>query len=177
MQPKVIVVSGPSGVGKGTLIAKLLAARPAIRLAVSTTTRRQRPAEEDGREYRFVSHVSFQTAIAEGALVEWSKYADHYYGTPRAELALSPQTLIECDVCGVRQLRSCLVDAIYLFIAPPSLGELERRLRSRGTEDRSQIAKRLERAQQELAAVYLYDEIIVNESTTDALTRLLALVD
>jgi guanylate kinase len=177
MASSITVISGPSGVGKGTLIAALLQRLPDARLAVSATTRPPRRSEQHGREYYFVSEEEFAAAESDGRLIESATYAGHRYGTFAGELTIAPHTIIECDVRGVEQLRPRLSEARYAFIAPPSMEKLAERLRSRGTETEEQIARRIAHAREEVAAAPgLYDEVIINDDLSAATERLLAFV-
>jgi len=168
-----LVVAGPSGVGKGTVVRRLLEIRPDLRLSVSATTRRPRPGEVDGIDYRFVSEAEFDRLVAENALLEWADiFGHHRSGTPAGpvEAARSEghDVLLEIDVQGAGQVRQRLPDALLVFLAPPSIEELERRLRLRGTEDEGQLAGRLSAARQEMAEAALFDHVVVNDEVNRA---------
>jgi guanylate kinase len=173
--PPLLVISGPSGVGKGTLIASLLARLPRARLAVSATTRPPRPDELDGIHYHFISEPQFAAARRAGHVVEWVSYAGYSYGTLLDELTGGQPTIVECDVRGARLLATGPVPARLIFVAPPSLSELERRLRDRATEDDANIAARLQRAREELEqAPEVYDRIVVNDRIERACDEVIA---
>lgn len=174
------VLSGPSGVGKGSVVALLRERYPSVWLSVSVTTRPPRPEEIDGLHYHFVDRAEFDRLAAAGELLEWAEYAGYCYGTPRApvlrRLAEGKPALLEIDLQGARQVRAAMPDALLVFLAPPSWEELKRRLIGRGTEDPETIRRRLELAQMELAAEPEFDRTIVNHSVqqaTDDLVRLL----
>lgn len=166
-----LVISGPSGVGKGTLIAALMQRVQGVHLAISATTRPPRSSERHGREYYFWDDAQFDVAEADGRLVESARYGDHRYGTLIDELVIAPHTLVECDVRGVEQLRFLLPGARYVFVAPPG------RLIARGTENEQETAQRLWRASAEIAvAASLYDVTIVNDDLGRAVGELVSLL-
>lgn len=164
---KLIVLTGPSGVGKGTLLRSLLQRHPELYLSVSATTRQPRPGEVDGQDYFFVSRQRFEQMIANGELLEWAEFAGNLYGTPR--FALEEQirrgqwVILEIELEGARQVREAFRDALRIFILPPSLPELEFRIRNRGQDTEDAIAKRLQRAQEEIDAAAEFDLQIVND--------------
>jgi guanylate kinase len=174
------VLSGPSGVGKSTVVAELARACPQIWVSVSVTTRSPRPGEVDGREYHFVDGAGFDRLVASGALLEWAEFAGNRYGTPRAPLLAKLQAgvccLLEIDIAGARQVKRAAPDARMVFLAPPSWDELVRRLTGRGTEPPEVLARRLERAKEELAAADEFEIILVNTSVQDVCRQLVALV-
>jgi guanylate kinase len=174
------VLSGPSGVGKSTVIAELRKICPDIWISVSATTRRPRPGETDGREYHFVDDAEFDRLIATGALLEWAPFAGYRYGTPRAPLAQKIETgtacLLEIDVAGARQVRLAEPEARLVFLAPPSWEELVRRLTGRGTEPPEVLARRLAAARDELAAAAEFDLTLVNTSVQDVCQQLITLM-
>lgn len=174
------MVVGPSGVGKGTVVAQALASDPGIWLSVSATTRQPRPGEIDGVQYHFVDVERFKAMVAEGGMLEWAEFAGHLYGTPRApveqRLSAGVPVLLEIDLEGARQVRLTAPDALQVFLAPPDPVELERRLRGRGTEDEATIQRRLAIATTELAARDEFDVVLVNDDVQAAAGRLVALV-
>jgi guanylate kinase len=178
---RLTVLSGPSGVGKSTVVAELRRICPDIWISVSVTTRRPRPGEVDGREYHFVDDGEFDRLVASGALLEWARFADHRYGTPRAPLAEKLEagvaSLLEIDVAGARQVRRAAPDARLVFLAPPSWDELVRRLTGRGTEPPEVLARRLAAAEDELAAAGEFDITLVNTSVQDVCQQLITLME
>ena len=180
MHSRLTVLSGPSGVGKSTVIAELRGTCPDIWISVSVTTRRPRAGEVDGREYFFVDDSEFDRLIAGGALLEWAQFAGYRYGTPRApleeKLEAGAACLLEIDVAGARQVRQAAPDARLVFLAPPSWDELVRRLTGRGTEEPQVLARRLAAAEDELAAAAEFDITLVNTSVQDVCRQLITLV-
>ena len=162
-------------------MSRLLAARPDLRLSISATTRRARPVEVEGRDYYFVDPDTFDKLIDSGGLLEWAEIFGNRYGTPRepVERALEEgrSVITEVDVQGARQIRAARPDAFLLFIKPPSLEELERRLRSRGTETDEQVRRRLEKASEELAAEPEFDAPVVNDDLEDAAAKVIDIID
>lgn len=174
------VLSGPTAVGKGTVVSRLAADHPEIFVSVSATTRPPRPGEVDGVHYLFVSEQEFDTLVAEDALLEWAVvHGVHRYGTPRAPVlaavAAGRPALLEIDLQGARQVRAAWPDARFVFLAPPSWGELVRRLVGRGTESEEQRTRRLETARRELAAASEFDHVVVNGDVSQAVADLVAL--
>jgi guanylate kinase len=162
-----VVVSGPSGVGKGAIVSRLRQAMPELRFSVSATTRPPRPGEVDGRHYWFIGPQRFQELIDSGGFLEWADVFGRRYGTIRssveAELAAGNDVILEVNLDGARQVKALTDEAHFIFIRPPSMAELERRLRSRATESDEQIATRLATAVDELEAEDEFDESIVND--------------
>ena len=174
------MLSGPSGVGKSSVIAWLREHAPHIWQSVSVTTRTPRAGEQDGVEYHFVDDAEFDRMVAAGELLEHASYAGHRYGTPRQpvldHLAAGVPALLEIELQGARQVRSAMPEALLVFLAPPSWEELVRRLTGRGTEDPDVVRRRLDAARIELAAEDEFDEVILNASVPEAAERLLALM-
>ncbi|MDT4914408.1 MAG: guanylate kinase [Pseudonocardiales bacterium] len=177
---RLTVLSGPSGVGKGTVVAALRTMVPHVWVSVSCTTRAPRPGETHGVEYYFVDRDRFREMVEAGDLLEHAKFADNCYGTPRApvleHLAAGVPTLLEIELEGARQVRQSMPEARFVFLAPPSLDVLVQRLSGRGTESADAVVARLERAQIELAAEQEFDEVIVNNDVEDAARELAALI-
>lgn len=167
-----IVVSGASGTGKGTVCAALLKKRTSLRYSISATTRNPRNGEQDGVQYFFHSRESFEKMIADGGLLEWADVYGNYYGTPKAPIERSLEEgqdiLLEIDTQGALNVMEKMPDGVFIFLLPPSLEELERRLRSRGTDAEEAIIRRLESARNELAAAKKYGYIVVNDVVNDA---------
>lgn len=165
--PRLFVISGPSGAGKGTLLAELRKQRPDLGLTVSATTRSPRPGEVDGTSYYFLSDEEFRRRITAGEFVEWAEVHGHLYGTLVTEvkrlLAKGHSLVLEIDVQGALNVRKVYPDAVLVFIEPPSLQVLEERLRGRGTEDEASIELRLKNARHEMELADQYDVRIVND--------------
>ncbi|MBB4895164.1 guanylate kinase [Streptomyces olivoverticillatus] len=179
-QPRLTVLSGPSGVGKSTVVAHMRKAHPEVWLSVSCTTRKPRPGEQEGVQYFFVDDEQFDKLIANGELLEWAEFAGNRYGTPRKavldHLEAGEPVLLEIDLQGARQVRETMPDAQLVFLAPPSWEELVRRLTGRGTESPEVIERRLAAAKVELAAESEFDTTLVNTSVEDVARELLALL-
>lgn len=177
---RLTVLSGPSGVGKGTVFGVVRERYPQVWLSVSVTTRKPRPYEVEGREYHFVDEAEFERLVRAGELLEWAHYAGHSYGTPRraveAKLAAGVPALLEIDVQGARQVRAAMPEARLVFLAPPSWEELVRRLVGRGTEDDETVKRRLALVEAELASEPEFDATIVNHSVEKAAAELVELL-
>lgn len=173
-------MTGASGVGKDTIRREAVPALGDLFYSVSATTRVQRPGEQHGVQYYFLATERFESMIGDGGLLEWAEYVGDYYGTPRApvEAALEAgrDVLLELELAGARQLKRALPEAVMIFIAPPSLAELERRLRGRGTDDEAKIQKRLSRARDEIRAVREFDYAVVNDELGRAVQSFQAVV-
>lgn len=173
----VTVLTGPSGVGKGTVVTRLIQQHPEIWLSVSVTTRPPRPGEKHGVNYWFISDDEFDALIASDDLLEWALvHGVHRYGTPRQPvlkaLAEGRACLLELDLAGARRVRRTMPDSRTVFLMPPSREELERRLRGRGTEGEAELARRFRTADEELAAASEFDEIIVNRDVAQTCEEL-----
>lgn len=178
---RLIVLAGPTAVGKGTVAADIRRHHPEVWISVSATTRPPRPGEENGVHYWFVSDEDFDAMIEREDLLEWATvHKTARYGTPRGpvELALASgrPAMLEIDLQGARQVRETMPDALFVFLAPPSWEELVRRLVGRGTEGAAERERRLETARAELAAESEFDETIVNHEVHDAAEQLVALM-
>lgn len=180
MPGRLFVVSGPSGSGKSSIVREVLR-RLDLEFSVSATTRLPRPGERHGVHYHFVSRRDFEDMIERDELLEWATYNSRYYGTPAApvESALAEErdVVLEIDIQGARQIREKRPDAVMFFIAPPSLDELDRRLRQRGDTSEEDIEDRLQIAREEMAeAEALFDHIVVNDSLEGAVDEIVALI-
>jgi guanylate kinase len=180
MTQRLTALAGPSGVGKGSVIAAVRRLHPEIWLSVSVTTRAPRPGETDGVEYHFVSQEEFDRMVAAGELLEHDRHLSASYGTPRApveaRLASGGSALLEIDIEGARQVRAAMPDAQLVFLAPPSFDELARRLTGRGTESPAKVRERLDRARIEMAAEDEFDVVLVNDEIERAAHALVALM-
>ncbi len=176
-----LIISGPSGVGKGTVCRYLLKIRDTVSLSISTTTRPPRPAEQEGVEYHFTTLPRFKNLIEEGAFLEWAVVHGHYYGTGlepvQLALARGEDLILEIDVQGAVQVMEKAPEAVSIFMAPPSLEALEERIKGRGTEDTEKINSRLETARQEMKAYNLYDYIVVNDTVEHAAEQISSIID
>jgi guanylate kinase len=177
---RVFVITGPSGVGKGTLIRGLMERLPALELSVSATTRAPRPGERDGVDYHFLTREEFERRVRAGEFVEHADYAGRSYGTLRSELEervrAGAPVVLEIEVQGARQVRASVPDAVQVFIAPPSLDALRTRLIGRGTDDPEEVQRRLGVAAQELQAQPEFAHVVVNDRLQDALEQLIEIV-
>lgn len=178
---RLTVISGPTAVGKGTVVREILNRHPEILVSVSVTTRPPRPGEVDGVHYIFVDDATFDSMIQENQLLEYATvHQTHRYGTPRgpveAAIANNKEIILEIDVQGARQVKKSLPGANLIFIAPPSEEELRRRLEMRGTESAEQIAIRLETAKHEMAATSEFDHVVINHEVAQAAEEVLELM-
>lgn len=174
------MVSGPSGAGKGTLIRGVLARNPDIAVAVSVTTRAMRPGEVDGREYHFMSRAEFARLVEQGAFLEHAEFAGNRYGTLNAELdrimEMGRSVILEIELQGARNVRVMRPGCVSVFIEPPSLDELARRLRARATDAEEEIAERLQVARREVAAKAEFDHVILNDEISRATSDLARII-
>jgi guanylate kinase len=177
---RVFVITGPSGVGKGTLIRGLMERLEQLELSVSATTRAPRPGEQDGVDYHFLTREEFDRRVADGDFVEHADYAGRSYGTLRSELEARVRAgtpvVLEIEVQGARQVRAAMPEAVQVFIAPPSLEALRTRLIGRGTDDAEEVERRLQVAEEELAAQPEFGYVVVNDRLEDALEELTRIV-
>lgn len=176
-----IVVSGFSGSGKGTLMKKLLAEYPdRYALSVSATTRSPREGEKNGREYFFVSKAEFEKMIAKEELIEYAKYVENYYGTPRAyveeQMASGKDVILEIEIQGALKVKKAFPDTLLLFVTPPDAEELQRRLIGRGTETMDVITSRMERACEEAKEMDRYDYLIVNDNLDECVENMHSII-
>lgn len=171
-----VVLAGPSGVGKSSVIAQALTQAPQTWLSVSATTRAPRPGEVDGVNYFYVTNEQFDQMIEAGELLEWANYAGNRYGTPRGpveeKLALGTPVLLEIEVQGAEQIRQTMPSAVLVFLEPPTWADLEARLAGRGTESQTQVQARLDAALKELESKGFFDHVIVNDDVVRAASEL-----
>ena len=174
------IVSAPSGAGKTTLVSGLIAADPLVRKSVSFTTRKPRPGEENGRDYHFIGDDEFQHRLAQGEFLEWALVHGNRYGTSRLtverECAAGNDVLLEIDWQGAAQIRKLQPDAVAIFILPPSIEALEKRLRGRGLDTPDVIARRVAAAQGEISHVGEFDYVIINEEFNRAAQELISII-
>ncbi|CUH94207.1 Guanylate kinase [Propionispora sp. 2/2-37] len=175
-----IVLSGPSGAGKGTICQELLRKYPDLHYSVSATTRPPRTGEQDGINYWFVSTDQFQKMIADDDLLEWANVYGNCYGTPRRYvmelLAAGKDVILEIDTQGALQIKSKFPEGVFIYIVPPSLNELADRIHKRGTDSEESIQKRLSSASRELNSAYDYHYVVVNDRVEDAVDKILAII-
>ena len=179
-QGKTFIICGPSGVGKGTVVARLLASNPNLYFSVSATTRQPRNGEVDGVHYHFLSREQFQSWIAEDAFLEHAEFVGNYYGTPKkyvdAAMAQGRDVILDIEIQGAEQVHRQRPEAVRIYVAPPSWAELERRLIGRGTEDMEKVRSRLERGKQEFAAARSFGYFVINDTVDHAVTEITAIM-
>ncbi len=175
-----LVISAPSGGGKGTILKELFAQDPNLRLSVSATTRSPRPGEENGKHYYFLSKEEFEGLIREGKMLEHASYVGNYYGTPREPverwMEQGNDVVLEIEVKGGAQVKKLMPECVSVFILPPSMKVLEKRLRGRGTEEEATIRQRLAKAREEIPCARDYDYIVYNDRLEDAVSDLQAII-
>ena len=173
---RLFVISGSSGVGKGTVLKEFMNSHPEYKLSISCTTRSKRPGEVDGVNYFFISREEFEEGVSNGDFLEWAEFSGNCYGTRKSfilkSLEKGDNIILEIDTQGGLQIKKLMPDAVLIFIAPPSFEELENRLRGRKTEGEEVIQKRLSQANREREASKLYDHIIVNDTIQDTVKQL-----
>lgn len=177
---KLIVISGASGVGKGTVVKKMMARRKDLYFSVSATTRPPRPGEVDGKDYYFVTRERFQEMIRRGEMLEYDEHAKNFYGTPRAQVEekrAKGHVLLDIEPNGAKNVKNNYPEAELVFIMPPSVEELERRLRGRNDTPEDQIAIRMERAKWEMAQRTWYDHVVVNNDAGRCAEEILSLIE
>ena len=176
---KLIVISGASGVGKGTVLGLMMKARPDLSFSVSATTRAPRPGEVDGVHYYFITKERFEEMISQGQFLEYDAHAANYYGTPRGqaeENMAKGHVLLDIEPKGAKQVKDAAADAVLIFIMPPSVEELERRLRSRGDTSEEQIRLRLDRVKWEVQQSLKYDYSVINDQVETCAAKILNII-
>ena len=179
-QGKLVLYSGPSGVGKGSILSEVMRRDPKVKLSVSNTTRDPREGEIHGVHYFYITREEFENLIAQDGFLEYAEYCDNYYGTPKRQvkelLDKGFDVFLEIEVKGAMQIMSKYPDILSIFVLPPSIEELERRLRSRGTEDEETIQKRLEKAKSEMAMKDKYRYRVINDDLDAAVDKVLSII-
>jgi guanylate kinase len=177
---KLFIISGPSGVGKSTVIHSALAYFNDFYFSVSATTRKPRPGEKEGVDYFFIEKSEFEKGIKDNAFLEYASYCENYYGTPRKavveKLSLGYNVLLDIEIQGASQVKKSMPGAVMIFIIPPNLQELEHRLRSRGTDTEDKIRRRLARAKREFEKAPDYDYLIINDNVENASLELTSII-
>lgn len=177
---KTFIICGPSGVGKGTVVARLLAEDPSLYFSVSATTRAPRPGEEDGKHYHFLSREQFQKWIDEDAFLEHAEFVSNRYGTPKfyvdQAMEQGRDVILDIEIQGAEQVHAKRPEAVRIYIAPPSWEELERRLIGRGTEDADKVRSRLARGREEFASAKDFDYFVINDTVDQAVAEIRAIL-
>ena len=177
---KLIIITGPSGVGKGTVVKELLDKDKDIWLSVSATTRSPRMSEKNGENYYFISDEKFKDMIDKNEFLEWAQFAGNYYGTPLStvneKIEMGFIVLLEIEVEGAKQIKEKFPEALSIFLLPPSKEELEKRIRNRGTEKEDAINKRLSRANFEIASSYKFDFVLINHDVNETVQRIFKII-
>lgn len=177
---KTFIISGPSGVGKSTILHKLFERRKNLYFSVSATTRAPRAGERDGVHYHFSTVEEFRAQIEQGAFLEYAEFVGNYYGTPRRyvdeAMARGEDVILDIELQGANQVHAVRPETVRIFILPPSVAELERRLTDRGTESAEKVQSRLARAREELKSVHTYDYIVINDDVEHAVSELDAIM-
>ena len=177
---KLIVISGASGVGKGTVVKAMMARRKDLFFSVSATTRPPRPGEVDGRDYYFVTREEFESMIARGEMLEYDEHAKNYYGTPKAQIEekrAKGHVLLDIEPNGAKNVKLNYPEAVLIFVMPPCVEELERRLRGRNDTPEDQIQLRMKRAVWEMEQRVWYDHVVVNDDAQRCAQEILAIID
>lgn len=181
MKSKLVVLAGPSGVGKGTVVRELVRQKPQVFLSVSATTRKPRPEEKHDDHYTFLSDKEFKNEATNGNLLEYAEFAGAWYGTPRKpvedRLNKNQVVILEIDLQGARQVKESMPDAFMIFLKPPSIDELKRRLIERGTEKPEELELRLKVATSEIEAENEFDAVVINEDVQSAVEQLIGLLN
>ena len=176
-----VVISGPSGSGKGTIVNLLTESKSNFKASVSATTRNKREGEKEGISYNFITKNEFNKMIENDKLIEWVEYCGHYYGTPQKcvdeAIENGEDILLEVEVVGAKNIKEKYPDSILVFVLPPSYAELRRRLKKRGTEGNKSIEKRMERAKQEFKQIDLYDYLVINDKIDEATNHIKNIVE
>jgi guanylate kinase len=178
---RLFIISAPSGTGKSTVIQKIMALRGDLSFSVSATTRAPRPGETDGVDYRFISRGEFETMIAQSDFLEYAEFVGDFYGTPKQpvldHIGRGEDVILDIDVQGCKQIKQAMPEAVSIFLIPPSMEELERRLRTRGTDSEEKVKYRLQRAKGEMLERNIYDHNVVNDSVEQAAYDIIKIID
>jgi len=177
---KLIIITGPSGVGKGTIVKELLDKEKNIWLSISATTRNPRVGEKDGENYYYISDEKFKSMVNKNEFLEWAQFAGNYYGTPlftvNEKIEKGFTVLLEIEVEGAKQIKEKFPEALSIFLLPPSIEELEKRIRNRGTEKEEAINRRLSRANYEISVSYKFDFVLTNHDVDDTVKTIFKII-